>query len=920
MGQGSAHGSAPVDDDDSPVVEMSPVKKPSKRASRAKKNDAKDNEPAKDRTKAKEIALCRAYGSNDLDVYQKACAEYKMIYMHEFTLRHCYNILKDHQEDEYEEEAQEHRPLGRDASKAKKKSLSPLSKVSTAGEYELWRIRIEQYIYMVDYSLWEVMENGNTPPITQVVKGVETTIAPATAEEKAQKDAKSLLQAIEKRFGGNAATKKTQRNLLKQRYEIFTASSSEMAMLTMRARRFLKNTKRKFSSNENETIRFDKSKIECYNCHKKGHFARECRAPKSQDTKHKKSTKRNVLVETPASAALKIDKCKTGLGYNVVSPPYTGNFLPLKPDFSGLEEFVNEPIVSEHTVKKPAVETSEAKASADKSKVVKKNFGPSLIKDWISDSKDEAESKSKIEKKTVKPSFAKIEFVKSKEQVKSHRKTIVKQGKFNGKADEGFFIGYTLNSKAFRVFNNKTSIVEEKLHMRFSENTPNIAESGPNWIFDIDALTKSMNYKPVVTGKQSNVDEDPKQESECKDQEKEHNVNNTNNVNVVGKNGVNVVGVNTNNELPFDPEMSALEDISTFNFSSDHEDDVEEADINNMYTTIQVSPTLTKRIHKDHPLDQVIRDLHSTTQTRNMSKNLEEHEFVTNIHHRTNYKDLQNCLFGCFLSQKEPKKDERGIVIRNKARLVAQGYTQEEDIYYDEIFAPVARIEAIGLFLAYASFKDFVVYQMDVKSVFLYEKIEEEVYVCQPPGFEDPDFPDKVYKVKKALYGLHQAPRPWYKTLLTYLLDNGFYRGKIDKTLFIRRHKDDILLVQVYVDDTIFVELKKNYAMYLKMMHEKFQMSSMRELTFFLGLQKSRMQEHQWKLKSLCSRMKIVRSRCSHVNQKISHIHAVKRIFRCRLISWQCKKQTMFANSTTEAEYVAAKLSWTSTLDSKPTA
>ncbi|GKD01227.1 putative ribonuclease H-like domain-containing protein, partial [Tanacetum coccineum] len=110
---------------------------------------------------------------------------------------------------------------------------------------------------------------------------------------------------------------------------------------------------------------------------------------------------------------------------------------------------------------------------------------------------------------------------------------------------------------------------------------------------------------------------------------------------------------------------------------------------------------------------------------------------------------------------------------------------------YDEVFAPVARIEAIRLFLAYASFKDFVVYQMDVKSAFLYGKIEEEVYVCQPPGFEDPDFPDRVYKVEKALYGLHQAPRAWHETLSTYLLDNEFQRGKIDKTLFVKRYKDE---------------------------------------------------------------------------------------------------------------------------------
>ncbi|GKC06553.1 putative ribonuclease H-like domain-containing protein, partial [Tanacetum coccineum] len=184
------------------------------------------------------------------------------------------------------------------------------------------------------------------------------------------------------------------------------------------------------------------------------------------------------------------------------------------------------------------------------------------------------------------------------------------------------------------------------------------------------------------------------------------------------------------------------------------------------------------------------------------------------------------------------KKDERCIVIMNKARLVTQGYTQEEGIDYDEVFSPVARIKAIRLFLAYALFKDFVVYQMDVKSAFLYGKIEEEVYVCQPPRFEDPDFLDRVYKVEKSLYGLHQAPRAWYETLSTYLLDNGFQRGKIDKTLFIRRDKGDILLVQVYVDDIIFGSTKKSLCTeFEKMMHKKFQMSSMGELTFFLGLQ-----------------------------------------------------------------------------------
>ncbi|GJY41746.1 putative ribonuclease H-like domain-containing protein [Tanacetum coccineum] len=354
------------------------------------------------------------------------------------------------------------------------------------------------------------------------------------------------------------------------------------------------------------------------------------------------------------------------------------------------------------------------------------------------------------------------------------------------------------------------------------------------------------------------------------------------------------------------------------------------------------------------------------------------------------------------------KKDERGIVIRNKARLIAQGHTQEEGINYDEVFAPVARIKAIRIFLAYASYMGFMVYQMDVKSAFLYGQIEEEVYVCQPPGFEDPDHPDKVYKVVKALYGLHQAPRAWYDTLANYLLCNGFQRGKIDQTLFIKRQKGHILLVQIYVDDIIFGSTKKELCdEFEKLMKDKFQMSSMGELTFFLGLQVQQkkkgifisqdkyvheilrkynytdvksastptdlekplvqdgdvadVDEHLYRsmIGSLmyltASRPDIMFAVCAcarfQVSPKTSHLLAIKRIFRylkgkpslglwyskdspwelvaytdsdyagatqdrksttrgCqflgnRLISWQCKKQTVVATSTTEAEYVA---------------
>nr|GEY93958.1 putative ribonuclease H-like domain-containing protein [Tanacetum cinerariifolium] len=178
------------------------------------------------------------------------------------------------------------------------------------------------------------------------------------------------------------------------------------------------------------------------------------------------------------------------------------------------------------------------------------------------------------------------------------------------------------------------------------------------------------------------------------------------------------------------------------------------------------------------------------------------------------------------------------VVVRNKARLVAQGHRQEEGIDYDEIFTHVARIESIQIFLAFASYMDFIVYQMDMKSAFLYGMIYEEVYASQPPGFVDPKFHNKVYKVVKALYGLHQAPRAWYATLSPFLENIGYRRGAIDKTLFIKQDKKDIMIVQVYVDDIIFGSTKKSWCNeFEEVMKNRFQMSSMGELTFFFGLQ-----------------------------------------------------------------------------------
>ncbi|KAK6139469.1 hypothetical protein DH2020_026783 [Rehmannia glutinosa] len=190
------------------------------------------------------------------------------------------------------------------------------------------------------------------------------------------------------------------------------------------------------------------------------------------------------------------------------------------------------------------------------------------------------------------------------------------------------------------------------------------------------------------------------------------------------------------------------------------------------------------------------------------------------------------------------KLDEQGNIVRNKARLVAQGYCQEEGIDYDETFAPVALLEVIRILLAYSCFKNFKLYQMDVKSAFLNGFIQEEVYVKQPPGFENFSRPNDVYKLKKALYGLKQAPRAWYDRLSSFLLQNGFTRGKVDTTLFVFEKGQDCLLVQIYVDDIIFGATNESLCKkFSKLMQGEFEMSMMGELNFFLGLQIKQCQE-----------------------------------------------------------------------------
>nr|GEW20803.1 hypothetical protein [Tanacetum cinerariifolium] len=590
-------------------------------------------------------------------------------------------------------------------------------------------------------------------------------------------------------------------------------------------------------------------------------------------------------------------------------------------------------------------------------------------------------------------------------------------------------------------------------------NTLDSLGTGPTWLFDIDSLTRTMNYQPVIAGNQSNpsagfkeefgagkIGEEANQQymlfpmwstSSTNPQNKEgdatfdgkdhdaekpestinlslsssalsgeqddmtkkkdkgkslvdyfignkdfnadfrdYSKDSSNDVSTAGPivpaagqnysnstNPISAVGPSNTNTSPTH-RKSSLQDASQSHdilesediVHSDHENVGSDAEFNNLETSITVSPILTTRIHNAHPISQINGNLSLTTQTRSMARINRDQGGISLILNE----DFHTCMFACFLSQEEPKrilvdlphgkraigtkwvhrnkKDKRGIVVRNKVRLVVQGYTQEEGIDYEEVFALVARIEAIRLFLANASFMGFMVYQMDVKSAFLYGTIEEEVYVCQPPGFEDPDHLDKVYKVVKALYGLHQAPRAWYETLATYLLENGFHKGQIDQTLFIKKQKGDILLMQIYVDDIIFGATNKDLCKYFKnMMKDKFQMSSIGELTFFLGLQVKQKEDgifiNQDKYLSTKGKSAstpidteehllkdpddIMFAVCAcarfQVTPKVSHLHAVKRIFRYlkgkpHLGLWYLKDSPVDLVAYSDSDYAGASL------------
>nr|GEW80000.1 retrovirus-related Pol polyprotein from transposon TNT 1-94 [Tanacetum cinerariifolium] len=1021
------------------------------------------------------------------------------------------------------------------------------------GDYEMWKLRIEQYFQVQDYALWDVIENGNSfkpvPLTTANTNGTSTSPipGPVATEEKAQKkndvkarsmllmaltnehlltfsqykDAKTLFEARQARFGGNDAAK-TLFEAIQARFgdinmkflrslhaewnthvvvwrnkvnldtmsiddlynnfkivehevkrtgisssssgspnmaflsspgstnEVDTASIQvsvvstpvstvsspdntanlsdatmyaflanqpngsqlvhkdleqiheddlkemdlkwQLALLNMRARKYFQKTGKKITINGSDTAGYDKTKVECFNCHKMGHFARECRSfdwsymaddevptnmalmafsdskvhnsktysntcLKSFETiktqydnlriefnksefdlatykrglafveeqlvfykknevvfcdqivvlkrdasfrdseitglnlqieKLKKEKKSNqIKIDNFENASKSLDKLigsqitdnsKTWLGftsYNVVAPPPTGVFVPPSIDLSnsGLEKF-----------KQPEFEGYRPKASksvsVDTSNEIKKDSDAPIIKDWVSDS-DEDESEvmstpqdalkdqgyfdsgcsrhmtgnisyltdfkehdggyvafrggakggkitgkgtSKLQNEVAEkrnrtlikaartmladsmlPTTFWAEAVNTACYVqnrvlvvKTHFKTLYELFK-----DEGIFVGYSTTNKALRVYNIRTRKVEQNMNITFLKNKPMIAGGGPEWLFDIDAFSNSMNYEPASAG--------------------------TNSIDFARK-GASFNAVNTA-DSPNDPLMPDLEDARIFDDAYDDRSEGTKADYNNLETVILVSLIPSTRIHKDNPKEHIIGE-----------EELLQFKLL-NVWTLVDLPPGKRVIGTKWVYRN--KRDQRGTVVKNKARMVAQGHRQKEGIDYVEVFALVARIEAIS----------------------------------QPPGFVDPEFPYIVYKVEKALYGLHQAPRARYETLSTYLLDNGFKRGTIDKILFIKKIKDDILLVQVYVDDIIFGSTKRPNIMF-----------------------------------SVCA--------CSRfqVQPKVSHMHAVKRIFRYlkgqpTLGLWYPKDSPLELIAYSDNDYAGASLDRKSTTE-----
>nr|GEU34282.1 hypothetical protein [Tanacetum cinerariifolium] len=841
------------------------------------------------------------------------------------------------------------------------------------------KMRIEQYFLMPDYSLWEVILNGDSPLPTRFVDGVVQPVAPATAEQrlvrknelKAQstllmalpdkhqlkfnihKDAKTLMEAIEKRFGRNKETNKVQKTLLKQQYEKFTGSSSEsldqihdrlqklisqleilgdtlsqedinlkflrslptewrthtliwrnktyleeqslddlfnslkmykneMAMLIMRARRFLQRTGRNLEANGTTSIRFDMSKVKCYNYHRRGHFARECRSPKD--------TRRNVLIETQRRNVLVETQRR-----NVEEEPT--NYVLMAFTSSSSSSSDNE-VASYSKAYTKAYATLQSHYDKLTNNLQKSQFDVISYKIGL----ESVEARLLVYQKNETIFEEDIKVLKLDVMLRDNdlvelRKKFEK-AEYERDNDEFISSDSDVSMPSSPVYNRYQS--GEGYHVVPSPYTGTFMPHKPDLIFH-DAPT--VNETVLTT-----LPVEPKDESEGEPKHTQTAPSFVQPIKHVKTPRPSVKPV----KHPT-PDINLRKDIPKTR-GHRHSRNIKACFVCKSLTYL-IKDLLTKS------------RLVPLTATRLVTTAVPQP-------HVTRLRLAKNVV------TKPNSPPRRTINIRPSP--------SHSNFPNKVTNAKASKVNAVKGNISYLSNFEainggYVAFGGNLKGGKITSKgeggtIEEEVYVCQPLGFEDPDYPDKVYKVVKELYGLHQAPRAWYETLANYLLENGFQRRKIDHTLFIKRQKGDILLVQK--NDGIFISQDKYVAEILK----KFGLTDEKSASTPIDTEKPLLKDpdskdvdvHTYRsiIGSLIyltsSRPDIMFTVCAcarfQVTQKVLHLHAVKRIFSnytgasldrksttggcqflgCRLISWQCKKQTVVATSLTKAEYVAA--------------
>jgi hypothetical protein len=417
-------------------------------------------------------------------------------------------------------------------------------------------------------------------------------------------------------------------------------------------------------------------------------------------------------------------------------------------------------------------------------------------------------------------------------------------GKFQRRCDIGFLLGYSSKSKAYRVFNHATGMVVETYDVVFDEtNGSQGALENLDGVGD-EPLREAMKNMPIGAIK-------PKE-----DKEKVQNIDRPSLSNV-----------------PHDDEKDerhANED----RFASHEQARVQAEDVDAPRPSSQVVDKRNSPLLQAHPQDQIFGSPSQGVITRSHkhASFTEHHSFVSCVEPtcidealhdpywvNAMHEELNNFTRNQVWTLEKPpqdariirtkwvfrnKQDDQGVIVRNKARLIAKGFSQVEGLYFGETFAWVARLEAIYILLAYASCYDIKLYQMNVKSIFLNGFINELVYVEQPPGFEYPRYPNHAYRLSKALYGLKQAPTAWYERLRDFLIEKGFKIGTVDTTLFTKKHNDEIFICQVYVDDIIFGSTNDYHCKeFGDLMSKEFEMSMIGELTYLPGFQAKQMKD-----------------------------------------------------------------------------